>query len=59
MTNQGQQKLLRIRLVARVRLAYEQLRDSTLQGKNGAAAARRLRALNRALALLALSALRS
>jgi len=54
MTNQGQQKLLRIRLVARLRVAYEQLRDSTLQGKNRAAAARRLRALNRALALLAL-----
>jgi hypothetical protein len=51
---QRQQKLARIRLVARVQVAYEQLRDGKFQGRRRAAAARRLCALNRALALLAL-----
>jgi hypothetical protein len=52
------QKLARIRLVARTRMAWEQAREATHRG-NAVAAARaraRLDALNRALALLALQA---
>jgi hypothetical protein len=50
------QKLARIRLVARTRMAWEQAREAMHRG-NAAAMARaeaRLSALNRALALLAL-----
>ena len=53
MQSKRQQKLARIRLVARVRVAYEQLRDCAVTGRGRAAAVRRLSALNRALALLA------
>jgi len=50
------QKLERIRLVARTRIAWDQAREATHRGDSaGAARARvRLDALNRALALLAL-----
>jgi hypothetical protein len=50
------QKLDRIRLVARTRIAWDQAREATHRGDLvGAARARiRLDALNRALALLAL-----
>ena len=47
----SRQKQARIRLVARARLAYEDLRDGATPQKR-----RRFAALNRALALLALSA---
>ena len=56
MNRQGQQKLARIRLVARAQVAYEQVRDSARRGRRSPAAARRLSALSRALALLALQA---
>jgi hypothetical protein len=56
-----EQKLARIRLVARVQVAYEQLRDAVLRYGADAAnrkqidtARQRLAALNLALALLAL-----
>jgi len=45
----SRQKLARIRLVVRTRLAYEQLRDRATPARR-----RRFTALNRALALLAL-----
>ncbi len=58
-----QQKLARIQLVARVRVAYEHLRDLAYRsGRHAAndpaiqAARRRLDALNRSLALLTLQA---
>ena len=54
MHRQTQQRLARIRLVARTQVAYEQLRDANRRGRRSATAARRLSALNRALALLAL-----
>jgi len=53
MYSERQQKLARIRLVARMRVAYEQLHDSGITGRRRAAAARRLSALNHAVALLA------
>ena len=52
----SQQKLARVRLVARTRMAWEQVRDA-MNGGNARSAARarvRFTALNRALALLAL-----
>ena len=45
----SREKLARIRLVARTRFAYEQLRDRATPARR-----RRFTALNRALALLAL-----
>jgi len=54
MNRERQEKLARIRLVARTQVAYEQLRDSAQRGLRSKAAARRLSALNRALALLAI-----
>lgn len=53
MNDPRQQRLARIRLVARARVAYEHLRYSRVRGRRSAATARRLCALNRALALLA------
>jgi hypothetical protein len=60
-TTNGQQRLNRLQLIARVQLAYEQFRD-TMQRANGspraraavASAKRRLSLLNRALAMMAL-----
>ena len=54
MNRERQEKLARIRLVARTQVAYEQFRDSARRGLRSKAAARRLSAPNRALALLAI-----
>jgi hypothetical protein len=52
------QKLARIRLVARARMAWEDVRDASRDGdtRSATGARTRLTALNRALALLALQA---
>ena len=60
----GQQHLLRLQLVARVQLAWENLRDATRRAHVGSRQARtavvparrRLALLNRAMALMALGA---
>jgi len=52
----SQQKLARVRLVARTRMAWETLRDVSRDGdpRSAARARTRLAVLNRAMALLAL-----
>ncbi len=52
----SQQKLARVRLVARTRMAWETLRDVAPDGdpRSAARARTRLAVLNRAMALLAL-----
>jgi hypothetical protein len=54
--HESSQKLARIRLVARTRMAWEQVRDASCRGEARSAtrARARLAVLNRALALLAL-----
>ena len=58
----GQQHLNRLQLIARVQLAYEQVRDAMARASKGSPSARlavglarrRLEVLNRALAMVAL-----
>jgi len=54
--HRSQQKLARVQLVARTRMAWEQLRDASQEGdsRSAARARTRLAVLNRAMALLAL-----
>jgi hypothetical protein len=63
-TDGGQQKLQRLHLIARVQVAYEGLKEAMQRYHDGSpraraavdAARRRLRVLNRALAVMALQA---